>query len=922
MYKIISYPNKITLLIVIAFLSACGGGGGGDSLPNLPPPAKPDESKITTLGADGAVTINWQALPSLSYNVYRSTDNGASIETQVTSNFTGSSFTDTSSDNDVEYTYLISAVSSGKESIKAVSPSVIPYARVLKISAGEHSCLIKNDGAVAGRGSLWCWGDNTFGELGIGVVSYSEEPQQVLLAESNPDKVKNDWISVSAGGVHTCAIKGTGTLYCWGLNNNRQLGLDVSVTKSVIPVQIGITENIPRGWTKVVVGDFHTCGLREKGVDSNALYCWGENTFGQTGNGKSGLNELQTGPFQVAASINWVDIALGGKHSCGIQKDPGTGKSTAWCWGQGVKGQVGNNTLARATSLPVEVLLPSPTELNLVGWTKIATGKNNSCAIRTVGTAGNFKDTIWCWGYNKYGQLGIGDIAVVNQATPRQEASSAIDWLDVKSYSDTVCAQKQTKEIYCWGSNVTGQVGNGTSSDTPVLESVTAIVSEGVEYKDWVLFDVGDNHACGLKPDNKIYCWGSRSKTTLGKTSSDSNKPVRINTDINWIALSTGAQSEFVIGLKNTGEIQSWGRNFDGQLGTADGQKNNTKKPMPLATKNNAGDPTNWKQISSGSKSVLSTDFSTTAMSCAIAVSDDTLWCWGANIIGFTNSTVPLQVNNVDTWLDVAVGTYHVCAIKKVDNSLWCIGSNSYGELGDNKINIRESNFVAVTVPAAVTNGWSSVSAGHYYNCAISNAEQQLYCWGLNSSGQVGDGSKIDKFIPTLVKAEVGAIAVNKWSTINVGLSHTCGIKTNNELNCWGNNKFNELGRLKISNTIPLPVDMPTATSWLSVAVGRFYSCAIKSISSTTEGELYCWGRNEDGKLGLGKFISPNVTVPTQVGSDSNWKVIATGKMHTCGIKYDAELTGDSVWCWGLNRYGSLGTDNAWATTPVYLSIP
>ncbi len=914
MYTVNSIHKFIILSIVTILLSSCGGGSSG-GLPDVPPPTKPDESKISAVSGDGAVTINWQAEPNLTYNIYRSLDRGNTIEAAIVTAQSGSSFVDSTASNDIEYTYFITSVELGKESDKSKSPPVTPYARVLKITSGEHTCIIKNDGDIAGYGSLWCWGDNAQGELGIGTQTYSEEPQQVLLGEANSDKVKNDWKQVSAGSVHTCAIKGINeNLYCWGFNNNNQLGIG-SIARSLIPVQVGVAQNLQQGWSGIDVGVSHSCGMRGDGKSSNRVYCWGSNLAGQIGNGLVGTNQIV--PIEIGNSLNWKEITVGKFHSCGIQVAPGTLKSSAWCWGRRFNGQIGDGLDLGEATIPTEVILPNPTEANLTGWTSITAGKKNTCAIRTVGTGANTSDSLWCWGDNNYGQLGINDTAIKSTSTPKQEASLAVNWLDVKSYSDTVCGQRKTKEIFCWGSNDTGQVGNGTASDTPVLENVAAIISDGVVYKDWLLFDVGENHSCGLKPDNKLYCWGTRSRTTLGKSNADVSKPTRVNSEINWASIAIAAQGEFNIALKKDNTIQSWGRNFDGQLGTVDGQYKNEKQPTNLASL------LTWKKISVGSKSVFSRDFSTNALSCAISAIDDTLWCWGNNTFIIPASTIPVQVNRVDKWQGIAVGTYHVCGIK-LDKSLWCIGNNGRGELG-NKSTISSSKFVAVATPAAVTGGWSSVVTGHLYSCAISAIEQSLYCWGYNGSGQLGDGSVSDNLIPTLVSNDTSANAVNTWSKVVVGSSHTCGIKTNGDLSCWGYNKYGQLGRDNIANANIIPQVVNLANSkWIDIDVGRLYSCGIRAVLSVTEGELYCWGRNESGKLGLGAFTSSDSANPilAKVGTDATWSVVAAGKFHSCAIKYDAELAGDSLWCWGLNKYGELGTNNAWAANPVYLSIP
>jgi alpha-tubulin suppressor-like RCC1 family protein len=200
-------------------------------------------------------------------------------------------------------------------------------------AAGSQTCGIRTGG------TLWCWGGNFAGELGIGNVTSQDRPQQVM------DPAPEGWASVASRGYETCATRTGGTLWCWGYNRYGELGIG-SHTDQDRPRQV--TTPAPGGWASVAVGDFQACATRTGG----ALWCWGYNGHGQLG--------------------------------------------------------IGNHA---DQDLPQQVTIPAPG-----GWANVTSGAVQTCATRTGGT-------LWCWGANFHGQLGIGN--ETDQDRPRQVTGCA-----------------------------------------------------------------------------------------------------------------------------------------------------------------------------------------------------------------------------------------------------------------------------------------------------------------------------------------------------------------------------------------------------------------------------------------------------------------------------------------------------------------
>jgi len=305
---------------------------------------------------------------------------------------------------------------------------------------------------------------------------------------------------------------------------------------------------------------------------------------------------------------------------------------------------------------------------------------------------------------------------------------------------------------------------------------------------------------------------------------------------------------------------------------------------------------------------------------------DGTLWAWGLNRTGQVGDNtqadrlVPTVVGTGKTWAMLADGEFHSLALQS-DGTLWSWGFNQNGQLG-------QGNFGDLKKPTLVgTNkDWVTVSAGQYHSAAINKAGE-LYMWGRNASGQLGDGTVSDRPDPTLIAlptvyqtaVEAAATAAGvtfklAWTQVAAGADHTLARMNDGTLWAWGSNFSGQLGRVSLAAGAAItaagaaPALSPgrvvvlrangteDVASWSRLAAGGAHSLAVRS-----SGELYVWGSNLSGQLGLGN--NTNMTTPVRLGTDGDWSQIAAGADHSVAIRLNG-----TFWSWGSNGDGQLGT--------------
>ncbi len=281
--------------------------------------------------------------------------------------------------------------------------------------------------------------------------------------------------------------------------------------------------------------------------------------------------------------------------------------------------------------------------------------------------------------------------------------------------------------------------------------------------------------------------------------------------------------------------------------------------------------------------------------------SDGTLWGTGRNDNGqigvmpwVSNSNTLLQIGSDAGWRSISSGSFHSCAIK-TDNTLWTWGKNNTGQLGDGTI-------VQKNVPTQVgtDQNWSKVSSGYSYTMCV-KTDGTLWAWGDNTYGQLGNNSMLTMNIPTQIGTDTD------WATVSSGAFHTLATKTNGSLWAWGFNNSGQLGDGTSTNQI-VPIRIGSDNDWAKVNAGLYHSIALKQ-----NGTLWTWGKNDSGQLGDGTTVQKNS--PLQIGSDT-WIDISRGESHTIGVK-----SNNTLWSWGGNSAGQLGNGSTNPTLPIITGL-
>ncbi|HEY2733867.1 MAG TPA: hypothetical protein VGI70_07775, partial [Polyangiales bacterium] len=337
------------------------------------------------------------------------------------------------------------------------------------------------------------------------------------------------------------------------------------------------------------------------------------------------------------------------------------------------------------------------------------------------------------------------------------------------------------------------------------------------------------------------------------------------------------------------GRLSCWGSNDAGQLGQGDTQSHD----RPVAIQ--AG---SWIAGCGGEHHT-----------CAIE-QGGRLFCWGGNDNGqlglgdLARRETPTEVSGFRDWTSLSCIAAFTCGLRS-NSQLYCWGQNLEGALGQND----DKGSPDLTTPQPVTSNmsFSQVSAGQGHVCAI-REDGALYCWGRNSSMQLGLGENAAEQI----RAPQRVGSDNDWTAVGVGEEFSCAIRRDGSLYCWGRNSVGELGlgSASLAMTIADPTRVGTRNDWRMVAASRLDTCAV-----TNDGTAFCFGRGAEGQIGNGG--TADATEPTQVQGASDWQELFTSFFYACGRRND-----DSLWCWGKNDSAELGLgDTERRMTPTRLTL-
>lgn len=644
--------------------------------------------------------------------------------------------------------------------------------------------------------------------------------------------------AIAAGNNHQCAILADQTVRCWGANDLGQLG-DGSTDDSLAPVAVqGLS-----GVVAIDAGADFTCALVEDGT----VGCWGRNTSGSLG--EPAAVSFATTPTFANGLVDVVEITVGETHTCAR-----VAAGDVFCWGDNDDEQLGDGT-STDTHVPVAAS-------GLTDAVQISAGFATTCAVRAGGT-------LACWGANVNGAYGNG--ATASSATPLDiPEAGAVEKVDVGFLTNCILAEGGRAR--CAGAAPLGDGSNDASADfvdvdlPPVLD-----ISVGGE-------------TCAIAPNATVWCWGGDFRLVDGSFDGvvaffpGSGRPEQVAALDDVTALDAGRTHTCAGSIDGT--LSCWGVNVGGELQTEGTivAEPGTVVPGVTATE-------------------LAMGFTNCAVTTAAGVA-----CWGVDLLesvafssqSFDQLTAPKQVAGVDAAVDVDTAFLHACAALS-DGSVSCWGYNLAGELGSPGTSSFDE-LADPDPPSTVTGvtGATDVAAGYHLSCA--NGAEKLQCWGLDESGQLGNGlPEEDSPTPTPVVVPAGTIGS---VLLDAGGNHACGRVVGfigSVLLCWGGNSSGQLGNGTIDAS-PEPVSTGIIAP-KSVATGLAHTCAIDG-----NDDLYCWGRNDDGQIGNALPGTDVLTPHLVAGLPATPTRVTAAGGHTCAVLVDG-----TVACWGTNDSGETG---------------
>lgn len=775
------------------------------------------------------------------------------------------------------------------------------------LSVGTKSaCLIRS-------GQLYCWGNNTYGQLGDSTTVNHGVPTKGALGRT--------FVAVSVGSTHACGLTADGTAYCWGDNSYGALGAFCynfcgSQSSTPIAVDGGVL------FAKIRAGYQTTCGLTVAG----AIYCWGNNGGGQLGVASGGV------PGQIGSTLTFGDVAVGGFSGYGFSCGLTTG-GAAYCWGDNRFGELGDSSTTSR-------YIPRPVAGGLA-FSQLSSGyegiPGHSCALTNAG------DT-WCWGGNLSTALGFSTSNSYLEYPGRVASAPAL--ASVTAAGDLTCGLDAVGAAWCWGKNGSGTLGDGTTT----TRANAALVSGGLAFST---LRAGPNSVCGVTTGGELWCWGNNNDGQIGDgTSTERHAPVLV-TIPDPVATVTVAPAAPIVPVGTTVQLAATVKDAGGNVLTGRSVTWISSDPTIASVGTNGlvtGVAVGAVTITATSEGVngtatvtVTTGLSLTSPGTLSAGYQHTcdvranaaLNCWGSNTayqLGTGNSTeqhTPTPVATALQFFQVAAGYDHSCGLA-ADSTAYCWGLNGHGQ-GGNGTTYRSStpfpvdggvHFAQIVsgfqnscarTPAGAVYCWgaefysdrlspvrlsqlpllATISTTSYHVCGLT-ASGQGYCWGNASNGQLGDGTYPHNWTsPNAGDSVVGGL---NFVSIAAGSNHSCGVAAGGAAYCWGANSTSQLGRTTVGTDDPTPGPVQGGHVFASVYAGTDHSCGL-----SPDGTAYCWGAGAFGQLGNGGRA--DALSPVLVAGGLRFAFLTLGVQFTCG----RTLAGQT-YCWGINDRGQLGT--------------
>jgi len=803
------------------------------------------------------------------------------------------------------------------ETTNRSSPALVGSANASKVAI--------NMALVDGR-RVKTYGQNTEGEKGVFSVAANNDLRFVNFGinRSSPVQVGTDsWIKIAAGDTVRAGIKADGTLWTWGNNFYGTLGINLGINSfdnSDIPVQVG-NDNT---WVDVVVMDDSTSNpvlnkifaIKTEG-SNNEIYGWGQNaplqSFGYLNNAtaySSPVKITSSNPTLVLSGINRVEFGAA------------TGPTVPflYTWGENQWGRLGNGNTSNTNGFNTISLMStnrsSPVVLSNFGsFTKVTINGGSALAIKTNGS-------LWAWGLNSSGQLGVNSID--NVIVPQQVGSSS--WTAVQTNGSVTAGIDVNGRLFMWGSGLDSMTGqnNSVSYSSPVQ-----ITSN----KSFTQVSVGRNTVAAITTGQELFTWGNNTFYGLGLANSSLSisSPTLIGTG--YVSASV---DKYLVAISNTGEV--YGSTSANTI-TNDGLPRTNGLTRIWPDHPHRSSPvsinSNLKPVAVGDGAGLFASVpANTIIYTGLPASADNVQISRSSPTQLDSGATSLTLGAVG---NSALNTPGSTIYYTKANTLFSRGYNVFGSLGvnsgDNSVDSELDNNVVYFVdlenkssPTLIGTGFNKVYADASHVAAIAS-NGSVFTWGNNSDGELGIGTYAFATFPTPLDSNVS------FSQIAIGNNFMAGI-SNGNLYTWGKGTSYQLGNGETSDRLS-PVQVANTQTWSSaaaVSTGLYLLDKYKNLHFTGEhtftydgngwdqiavggkltnthyigiknGQVYTWGNNFSGQLGTGNTV----------GSTS--PILITGLSNVVKVAADHVVSGaltsnGNLYLWGNNFYGALGTNS------------
>ena len=760
-----------------------------------------------------------------------------------------------------------------------ISPNVI--------TNGSHTISLREDGKV------FTWGDNTYGQLGNGTVTTSDEPVEVTFPEGTIIT------QIAAGENHNVALDSNGNVWTWGRNNNYQIGN--TRENQYTPYKVS---NLPKV-IKIAAGNNNTMVITE----NNELYAWGLNAYGDLG---LGIYTNKVLPKKVKGVHDIIDISGGKSHYIVLNR-----AGEVFVTGSNLYGQlgIGNNEIGKINEFQkIEI--------------KDKIGTIDAGDISNIATT--VDGYVYTWGGNTYSTLGTEDKENKNVPTKLKAVKNIRQASIGKTHT---ILRDGNNNVYVTGTNSNGQLGLGTPENKTTFEQNTLI-------NNVIRVSSGDTYTVFLKEDGSVWACGDYNHGNKEKKSrTRSEEPVLVGSD------TSSLDTMEIVLVKS--EIQSILANAKFKFNLIYIEQND-KSDFEYTSYNNdiakideegnmlgIREGTTWAKVKdkkTGKESVAiirvvdnNTEYSThvapntvSGKNYALGLKEDgTIWTWGYDASGLANSNVPVSTNVISTYNSVSAGKNYALATRK-DGTAWAIGSNNYGQLGLGNYE-NKAKLVQIEGLTDIT----AISAGETHSIAL-DSYGTVYGWGSNANGELSS-----KYIgKDTSKPVVISMPRDTIIQVSAGKGESAFVTSNGQV--YGMGKILNGYIPEISNAVKVEI----GTNYLLIlrADGTIYKYQDGKLSQVSnvknaidisvqnnvnmyqsvDEKAYTWGENINGQLGLNS--TEEVSNPTQVlENGTNVFRIGAGYNNTFIISN----TG-FIYSAGDNKRGELGNgtnDNDQSTT-------